>query len=139
MTKPFNPSMIVPASKSKEFNATPDEKRTAKTILIDGIKRQIELSKDVKAEGKRWFVVGKEETAISLRVNNKPIKIVGEETKVTVPNEHFEAAMTHYKAEIEKGAFDAQLADADKAITARRTKLKATRAANKAAKEKPSA
>jgi hypothetical protein len=137
MNKPFNPAMIVPASKSKEFNASPDEKRSAKTILLDGIKRQIELSKDVKAEGKRWFTVGKTETALTLRVNNKPLKINGEETKVVVPTEHFEAAMEHFAKQVETGAFDDVLVEADKGITARREKLKKTRAANKAAKEKP--
>lgn len=135
----FNPAMIVPASKSKEFNAAPDAKRTARIILLDGITRQIELHKNVNADGKRWFVVGKEEVALTLRVNNKPIKIVGEETKVVVPADQFSAAMEHFSKEVEKGSFNAQLAEADKAIDARRTKLKATRAANRAAKEKPSA
>ena len=130
----FDPKLIVPASKSAEFSGT-DTARTAKHILLDGISNQIALFKDPKKEGRRWFQVGKTEVAISLRVNNKPLAILGTETKVAVPIDQFEAAMGYYKEEIEKGTLDAKLAEADKGIATRREKMKQTRATRKQEKE----
>ncbi|WP_066864492.1 hypothetical protein [Sphingobium sp. TCM1] len=128
----FNPSMIKPASKSAEF-ATAEQGRTAKSILIDGIAKQIKLFSNPKEDGRRWFVLGQKEVALTLRVNNKPIKLIGDETKVVVPVEQFEAAMNHFRAEVEKGNFNAQLEEADKGIATRREKLRSTRAAKKTA------
>ncbi len=127
----FNPSMIVPASKSNEFAQSAQSERSAKTILLEGIERQVKLYKDPKADGRRWFTVGEKEIAISLRVNNKPLPIVGTETKVAVPVAHFEDAMKHFASEVKAGKFDAALADADKAIASRREKLRKTRASRK--------
>lgn len=127
----FNPSMIVPASKSNEFAQSAQLERSAKSILLEGIERQLKLYKDPKADGRRWFTVGEKEIAISLRVNNKPLPIVGTETKVAVPVAHFEDAMKHFASEVKAGKFDAVLADADKAIASRREKLRKTRASRK--------
>ena len=130
----FNPSMIVPASKSAEFAKAGEQGRSAKSILLDGIAKQIKLFSNPKEDGRRWFVLGQKECAITLRVNNKPIKLVGNETKVVVPVDQFEAAMNHFKAEVEKGSFNAQLEEADKGIATRRDKLRETRASKKAEK-----
>lgn len=127
----FNPNMIVPAAKSSEFAKAGEQGRTAKAILIDGINKQIELWKKPNEAGRRWFQVGQKEVCLTLRVNNKPLPIVGNETKVVVPMDHFEAAMAHLKGLVEKGDMDAVLAEADKGITARREKLRETRASNK--------
>lgn len=130
----FNPAMIKPASKSAEFAASVETERSAKTILLEGIAKQLKLFEDPKADGRRWFVRGNAECSITLRVNNRPIKLAGEETKVVVPVEQFAAAMAYYKAEVEKDSFKAQLEEADKGMATRRDKLRATRASKKAEK-----
>lgn len=129
----FNPAMIVPAAKSAEFAGAGDNERNAKAILLDGITKQIALFKNPNESGRRWFTIGKSETKITLRVNNQPIKLVGDETSVVVPSEHFEAAMNHYAAEIKGGKMDAALVEADKGIATRREKLRATREERKKA------
>jgi hypothetical protein len=130
----FSPNMIVPAAKSNEFAGDTSNKRTVKAMLLDGIKRQVELFKDPKADGRRWFQVGKVETAISLRVQNKSLKLIGDESKVVVPTEHVEAAFTHYAAEVTADKFKDQLAELQKSVDARRDKASKTRAANKGKK-----
>jgi len=129
----FNPAMIVSAAKSAEFAGEANQDRTAKAILLDGIKRQLDFYANPTKEGRRWFVRGQKEVCLTLRIGNKPLKLNGEETKVVVPAEHFDAAMNHYKSEVEKGKFDAQLAEADKGMEERRDKLRATRSAKKTA------
>jgi hypothetical protein len=132
----FNPNMIVSAAKSAEFAGEANQDRTAKAILLDGIKRQLDFYANPTKEGRRWFVRGQKEVCITLRIGNKPLKLNGEETKVVVPAEHFEAAMKHYAAEVEKGAFNAQLALAETAMDERKDKLRKTRAEKKAAQPK---
>lgn len=129
----FNPSMIVPVSKSAEF-AAEDNGRTAKHILLEGIDNQIALYKEPTKNGRRWFTIGKQEVSLTLRVNNKAFPLLGEETKVAVPIAHFEDAMLHFKSEVEKGAFDKALVTADEGIATRKEKLRATRAAKDKAK-----
>lgn len=131
----FSPNMILPASKSAEFSQSQPGKRSAKTILLDGIERQIKLFADPQMDGRRWYTAGKTEIAISLRIGNRPLKLVGDEVKVAVPIDHFEDAMNHFSSEIKAGRFDTQLAEADIAMDARREKLSKTRAENKAAKQ----
>lgn len=127
----FTPNMIVPAAKSAEFSLEGGQERTAKLILLEGITKQIALFKKPTENGRRWFTIGKSEVCLTLRVNNKPIKIVGDETKVVVPLEHFEPAMEHFVKQIESGAMDAALKEADKGIATRREKLRNTREAKK--------
>lgn len=127
----FNPAMIVSAAKSAEFAGEGEQGRNAKAILLDGIAKQIELFKNPLQDGRRWFSVGKTEVAITLRVNNKPLPIMGTETKVVVPLAHFEEAMLHFKQQVEKGQMDDALKDADEGISTRREKLRATRAEKK--------
>ena len=129
----FSPSMIKPASKSTEFAATVETERSAKTILLEGIAKQIKLFDNPKEDGRRWFTMGQKEVCVTLRVNNKPIKLVGDETKVVVPVDQFGAAMEHFKAEVEKGSFKTQLEEADAGMNARREKLRKTRSEKKAA------
>lgn len=132
----FNPAMIVPASKSTEFAVT-EQGRTPKTILLDGITKQLKLYKEPKVEGRRWFTVGAKEIALTLRIGNKPLKLAGDETKVVVPADQFEAAMKHFEGEVKAGKFDAELKAAEKAMDDRRTKLRSTRAKKAAEANKP--
>ncbi|MCW2412920.1 MULTISPECIES: hypothetical protein [unclassified Sphingobium] len=127
MTK-FNPSMIVPVSKSVEFSGE-EQGRTAKHILLEGIDNQIALYKEPTKNGRRWFTIGKEEVSLTLRVNNKALPLLGTETKVAVPLAHFEDAMLHFKAQVEAGEMDAALATADEGIATRRSKMRETRKA----------
>lgn len=126
----FNPSILTPASKSAEF-AKSDNVRSAKDTLLNGIDEQLKRYKDPKLDGKKWFTVGKTETAISLRYGNKALVLKDGETLVTVPNAQFEAAMAYYKEQVEKDAFKDQLAELEKGVKAKREKMLATRAANK--------
>lgn len=132
----FNPSMIVAASKSTEFAGERESKRSAKNILLDGIKKQVELFANPATEGRRWFTLGTKEVALTLRVQNKPLKLLGDETKVVVPVDQFKAAMEHFAKEVNADKFKAQLEEADKAMKARKAKMASTRAANK--EKKPS-
>jgi len=131
----FSPNMIVPASKSTEFAAGGSQERSAKTILLEGIKRQLDFYANPTKEGRRWFVRGQKEVCLTLRLGNKPLKLNGEETKVVVPADHFEAAMKFYADEVEKGKFDGQLKAAEVAMGERKDKLRKTRAEKKAEKE----
>jgi hypothetical protein len=131
----FNPALIKPASQSTEFAVEPDAKRTAKVILLEGIDKQKALFADPKLDGRRWFTVGKVEVAISLKVANRPLKLIGDEVRVAVPLANFDDAMAFYKAEVEAGKFDEQLTTLDGLREARTNKLRATRAEKKAAKE----
>lgn len=130
----FNPSAIVPASKSAEFGAGATKQRDPKAVLTASIDHQLALFKDPKADGKRWFTAGKSEIAFTIRYANKALVLVDNEQKVVVPTGQFEAALTYYKAEAAKGTFDAQLGELAKSVEARGEKMRATRVANKAKK-----
>jgi hypothetical protein len=133
MNKPFNAALIKPISQSAEFGES-GNRRSGRAMLVDGIVRQIALYKDPTKEGSRWFTIGKSEVALALKLGNKPIKILGEERKVAVPLDAFEAAMLHYKAETEAGKLDAAIKEVETALDARREKASATRAKNAATK-----
>lgn len=125
----FNPNALKPASQVEEFAKEGNAPRTAKAVVLDGIKKQLALFKDPTAEGRRWFTSGKTHTAFTIRVSNKPLKLKGEETKLAVETKEFEAALDYFAKEIEAGKFDQQLDAATVAMEARKTKMKATRAA----------
>ena len=61
----FNPNMIVSAAKSAEFAGEANQDRTAKAILLDGIKRQLDFYANPTKEGRRWFVRGQKEVCIT--------------------------------------------------------------------------
>lgn len=129
----FNPSSLKPASQVAEFAEKNNSARTAKQVVLDGIKRQIELFRNPTADGKRWFTSGATHTAFTLRISNRPLRLQGEETKLAVKTEDFEAAMNHFAKEIEAGKLDEQLDQATKALDDRKSKMRATRQAKKTA------
>jgi hypothetical protein len=131
----FDPKLLVPASKSKEFNGAAVTK-TPKSILAAGIDKQIALFKKPSEEGRRWFTLGDKEVAIRLKFANKAIPLAGNEDTVVVPRDQFEGAMLYLKGEAEKGAYDAPLAELAKGREDRTNKMRATRAAKKAAAPK---
>ena len=126
----FNPNAIKPASKSTEFGSTGNA-RSARDVLLSGIDSQLKLFKDPKAEGRRWFTVGKSETLLTLRYSNRALVLKDGEAKVVVPNDQVEGAFAHFKAEVEKGTFADQLTTLEKANEGRRDKMRQTRAAKK--------
>ncbi len=128
----FNPTALKPASQVAEFADKNNGARTAKAVVLDGIKKQIALFKDPKAEGRRWFTSGATHTAFTIRVANKPLKLQGDETKLAVETKDFEAAMDYFAKEIGAGKLDAQLDEATAAMNARKDKMKTTRADKKA-------
>jgi hypothetical protein len=131
----FDPKLLVPASKSREFNGSAVVK-SPKSILVAAIDKQIGLYKKPSEEGRRWFTLGDKEVAIRLKFANKAIPLAGDEDIVVVPRDQFEAAMLYYKGEVEKGVFDKPLEELAKGREARTSKMRETRAAKKAAKEK---
>jgi len=124
----FNPNALKPASQVAEF-ADKSGARTAKQVVLAGIKKQLALFKDPKAEGKRWFTSGATHTAFTLRVQNKALKLQDDETKLAVETKDFEAAMDYFTKQIEAGALDKQLDEATKAMEVRKEKMATTRAA----------
>lgn len=128
----FNPAAIKTASKSAEFNKQGNS-RSAKDVLLAGIDQQLKLFKDVKAEGKRWFTVGKSETLLTLRYGNRALVLKDGEKSVTVPNDQFEGAMAYFKDQVQKDAFIDQLSELEKSRTERTDKMRATRKAKKEA------
>lgn len=130
----FNASLIKPASKSAEFNKT-NNTRAAKDVLLAAIDGQLALYKDPKAEGRRWFTVGKSETLLTLRYGNKALVLKDGETSVTVPNDQFEGAMAYFKDQVGKDAYKDQLAELEKGRAARTDKMRQTRQQRKAEKE----
>lgn len=129
----FNPNNIKPASKSTEFNKQGNT-RSAKDVLLSGIDQQLKLFKDVKAEGRRWFTVGKTETLLTLRYSNRALVLKDGEKSVTVPIDQFESAMAYFKDQVGKDAYKDQLATMETANEDRKTKMRSTRANKKAAK-----
>lgn len=127
-TAAFDPAQIVPASKSKEFSAAGNAQRSSKAILLAGITKQIKMFNDPSVEGRAWFKAGKSEVALTLRIASRQLKLAGEETRVVVPLDAFEAAMNYYKEQVEAGAFDDQLTEIDSKRSARLDKLRETRA-----------
>lgn len=131
----FNPTAIRPASKSTEFGQS-GKIRAAKDVLLAGIDGQLALYKDAKAEGRRWFNVGKSETLVTLRYGNKALVLKDGEKSVTVPNDQFEGALAYFKDQVSKDVFRDQLAELEKARADRTNKMRETRAAKKA-EQKP--
>lgn len=128
----FNPNIIKAASKSVEFGEQRNV-RSAKDVVLQGISRQLELFKDAKAEGKRWFVIGKSETLLTIRYSNKALVLKDGEKQVAIPNGQLEAALEYFKGEVAADKYADQLAVMEKANEGRRDKMRATRAAKKTA------
>jgi hypothetical protein len=126
----FNPAAIKPASKSTEFGQSGNT-RAAKDVLLAGIDAQLALYKDVSAEGRRWFTVGKSETLVTLRYGNKALVLKDGEKSVTVPNDQFEGAMAYFKDQVTKDVYKDQLAELEKGRADRTNKMRETRAAKK--------
>lgn len=127
----FNPAMLVPASKSTEFNKLPGT-RSAKATLLASIDNQLKLFKDPKADGRRWFQSGKTETAFTLRYGNKALILKDGEKQLVVPTADFEAAMTYFKGEVEADKFADQLTELEAAGQAKSAKMRKTREEKKA-------
>jgi hypothetical protein len=126
----FNPAAIKPASKSTEFGQTGNT-RAAKDVLLTGIDAQLALYRDPKAEGRRWFTIGKSETMLTLRYGNKALVLKDGEKSVVVPNDQFEPAMAYFKEQVGKDAYADQLTELEKGRAARTDKMRATRAQKK--------
>ncbi len=122
------------ASKSAEFNS--EVVKTPKTLLAVAIDKQIQLYKKPSEEGRRWFTIGDKEVALKLKFANKAIPLVGNEETVVVPRDQVEAAYLYLKEQALAGKYDAPLAELAKSREDRTSKMRATRAAKKAEKDK---
>jgi len=123
----FNPTALKSVSSVADLDAK--GKRTAKATVLEGIKKQLALFADPKAEGRRWFRSGATDTAFSVRYGASLLKLKGEETQLAVETKLFVEAMGYFAAEVEKGTFDAQLNELEKGREARVAKMRSTRAA----------
>lgn len=131
----FNPTALKSVASVADLSDNKG-KRTAKATVLEGIKAQLALFADPKAEGRRWFRSGATDTAFSVKYGTTALKLKGEETQLAVETKLFPEAMAYFSAEVEKGKFDDQLSVLEKARAARTDKMRATRQAKK---EKPKA
>jgi hypothetical protein len=129
--------MVKPAHQVEGFQKTATNKaRTPSAVLASTIDKQIELFNKPRSEGRRMFKIEGENVAFTVRYANSPLKLLGEEKEVAVPKDKFVEVLTAIKADVEKGAFNAQLEEMEKQVKARSVKMSETR---RKAKEAPAA
>jgi hypothetical protein len=135
----FDPKNLVPAS-SVAALSKPEGGRTMKAVALDNIDKQVALLADAAIEGKRTFRVVGDKSAFQVRISNQPLDLEvyvdGKPAKtkeVSVASKDLKDAFLYYRKEIEAGKYDAQLEALTGKREARTNKLKATRAAKKAA------
>ncbi len=109
---------------------------TARDELLALIETQLALFAYPKAIGHRLYEVQDNTVTFSLRYGGKALMLLPNETKVAVPKDQFVGALEHYKVEVAKGAFDAQLEKYGAASASRKASAKATRESKKAAANK---
>jgi hypothetical protein len=101
--------------------------RTASAVVMASIDKQIELFGKPKAEGRRTFRVEGDNVAFMIRYANSPLKLVGEEKELAVPQAQFVDVLKAIKADIEKGAFKDQLEAIEKQVKSRSERMGETR------------
>lgn len=109
---------------------------TARDELLSLIETQLALFAYPKAMGHRLYEVRDNTVTFSLRYGGKALTLLPNETKVAVTKDQFVGALEHYKAEVGKGRFDAQLEKYGAASALRKASAKATRESKKAAANK---
>jgi len=123
---------VKPASTVEGFQkANTRVPKTAIQVLSAAIDKQIELFNKPKEEGRRWFDVKGENVGFAIRYANRPLKLVDDESQVVVPKAQFVEVLTAIKADVEKGAFKAQLDELEAGVKKRTISMAATRAAKK--------
>ncbi len=125
----FDLKLLKPATKS-DVKVTGGN--TARNEVLALIETQEALFAYPKANGQRLYEVQDDMVRFTLRYGGKALKLLGDETKVSVPTDAFVGALEHYKAEVGKGTFDAQLEKNGAASASRKASAKATRDAKKA-------
>lgn len=124
---------VKPASAVEGFGKGAERvPKTAIEVVAAAINKQIELFNKPKEEGRRWFEIKGENVGFTIRYANSALKLIGEETNVVVPKAQFVEVMNAIKADVEKGAFKAQLDEREAAVKRRSAAMVANRAAKKA-------
>lgn len=124
--------MVKPAHQVEGFSKSAVNKsRTPAAVVIATIDKQIELFNKPRMEGRRMFRIEGENVAFTVRYANSPLKLLGEEKEVAVPKAQFVEVLNAIKADVEKGAFNAQLEQMEKQVKARSAKMGETRRAGK--------
>lgn len=131
----FNPTALKSVASVADLSDNKG-KRTAKATVLEGIKAQLALFADPKAEGRRWFRSGATDTAFSIKYGTTALKLKGEETQLAVETKLFPEAMAYFSKLVEEGKMDDQLSVLEKARAARTDKMRQTRAAKKGDKPK---
>lgn len=111
---------VKPASEFADFKKAGNAKKSASEVVAAAIDKQIELFKQPKTEGRRWFEIKGENVAFSIRYANSPVKLVGTETVAVVPKAQFVEVLEAIKADVVKGEFKSQL-DAQEAKVRQRS------------------
>lgn len=139
----FNPSMLVPAAQIegvKQGNG-----RTLTQVALDNIdKMREQFAAGDAAEGKRNFKLVGDKVIFTLRVANSALVLgtyenngVSADVKeMAVPKAHFVEALDFYVERIKAGEFGPQLDALEGKRSARTDKMRTTRAAKKAEKDK---
>lgn len=124
----FNPTALKSVASVADLSDNKG-KRSAKATVLEGIKTQLKLFADPKAEGRRWFRSGATDTAFSVKYGTTALKLKGDETQLAVETKLFPEAMAYFSKEVEAGKFDDQLKALEAGRAARVEKMRATRAA----------
>lgn len=120
-----------PVAEFSEFKGGGAKKdRSAKSVLVASLDKQIALAKNPKAEGRRWFRVSGNNAAFTVRFANKPLKLDGDDTELVVPANQLADIYGQIKVDAQEGYFDPQLAELEKMVAKRVEKMAATRAAS---------
>ena len=125
----FDLKLLKPATKS-EVAATGGS--TSRDEVLALIETQLALFAYPKANGQRLYEIADDAVTFTLRYGGRALKLLGYETKVSVPKGAFVGALEHYKAEVTKGTFDPQLEKNGAASASRKASAAATREKKKA-------
>jgi hypothetical protein len=117
-------TLVKPASQVAEFaKSGPRAPKTAAEVVAAAIDKQMELFKNPKAEGRRWFEQKGDNVGFTIRYANSPLKLIGDETHVVVPKGRFVEVLTEIKADVIAGAFKDQLGASEAKVRQRTAKM----------------
>lgn len=127
----FDLMLLKPAIKG-EVAATGGD--TARNEVLALIEMQLALFAYPKANGQRLYEIEGDTVTFTLRYGGRALTLLPDETKVSVPKDALVGALEHYKAEVTKDAFDAQLEKNSAASAFRKASAKVLRDDKKGAR-----
>lgn len=94
---------LVKAAEDTKPGVSPRER------FIGNLKKQVELFKDPKVEGKRNFEKKGDQVVFTARMGNMTVELLSGKRAVTIAAKDFPAVVKAIIEDVEKGAFDAQI------------------------------